>query len=166
MGAEKSVAEIVATLESQLAFYRERESFHAQQEAFHREKRTSYAADLESVAQRLEAFRAAAGAVLELADRLVPAPVPMRQEDLGTASKPRLSRMVEIVLANLPPDARFGVTLITAELNRRFGEGLRRPVDERQISVVLRRMYRLGLLQLVRRGRPYWEALYTQVVGG
>ena len=162
MRPHRSIAEIVDSLERQVAFYREREAFHAQQEAYQREQRSAYAAELETVTRHLEAFRAAAEAAVPLADRAVTPVAPAPEEDFGSASRPKLGRMVGKVLADLGKHQPFGLTLVTAEVNRRFGERLRRPVDERQVSVVLRRLQRAGKLHLVRRGRPHWEALYSR----
>jgi len=70
--------------------------------------------------------------------------------------------MVELILAEKSQDERFGPLGLAKEVNRRFGNRLRRPVDARQISVVLRRLDRLGRIHLVRKGRPHWEALYSR----
>ena len=51
-------------------------------------------------------------------------------------------------------------------MNKHFGDRLRRPVDPGQISVVLRRLSRLGRIHQVRRGRPHWEALYVREAPG
>ena len=166
--AEQTIAEVVASLELQVAFFREKESFHAQHEAHHREQRSAFAAELERVTRHLEAFQSAAGTAVELAARTVLPPAKVREDHLGSASRPRLGKMIELViadLADLDPGARFGVKTLAAQVNRRFGERLRRPIDARQVSVVLRRLSRRGLLELVRPGRPHWEALYVRVGG-
>lgn len=163
--AKQTIAEVVANLESQVAFFREREALHAQQEAYHREQRDAFAAELEKVTRHLEAFQAVAGTAVELAARSVVPPAVIREENLGSASRPRLGKMVELVIADLDPETRFGVKTLAVQVNRRFGERLRNPIDERQISVVLRRMSRMGRLELVRPGRPHWEALYVRAGG-
>lgn len=162
MAAKWSIDEVLGNLESQAGFFREREAFHARQEEHHRAQRSAFAAELAKVSQHLEAFRAAAGAAMELAGRDVTPPAAVLDEDLGSASRPHLGRMVEMIIAALPVDTRFGVKLLAAEVNRRFGERLRRPVEERQVSVVLRRLTRKRRLDLVRPGRPHWEALYVR----
>jgi len=159
---DQSIGEVMATLESRVELFKEREAYHAQQEAFHQKERTRFAAELETVSRHLEAFRAAAS----IAARDLGPVAPMSQEDLGTASRPKLSRMVQQVLAGVAPEARFGIRWMAQELNRRFGSRLRKPADERRISVVLRRFHRRGLLDLARRGRPHWEALYSKPKGG
>ena len=89
---------------------------------------------------------------------------PAGQENLGSASSPKLSRMVDKVLADLSPDTQFGTRWVAHEVNRRFGSRLRKPADGRRISVVLRRFNRTGRLEMVRPGRPHWEALYVRTV--
>lgn len=163
MRSNRTVSEIVASLESQLAFYRERESLHAEQEAFHREQRTLYAAEREKIERNLEAFGAAASSALDLAERTLAGPAEDAEAlDLGSASRPRLGQMVTLVLERKGRDDRFGPVGLSQEVNRRFGHRLRQPVSPRQISVVLRRMHRRGRIHLVRPGRPHWEALYSR----
>lgn len=163
MRSNRTVSEIVASLEAQLAFYREREALHAKQEDFHREQRTLYATEREKIERNLEAFGAAASSALDLAERtLAPAAEDDESFDLGSASNPRLGRMVGLILERKEHTDRFGPVGLSEEVNRRFGKRLRRPVDPRQISVVLRRMHRLGRIHLVRPGRPHWEALYSR----
>ena len=58
MSSELSVAQILANLEKQVAFYKEKEAYHAEQEAFHREQRAVNAAELEAVSKHYEAFKA------------------------------------------------------------------------------------------------------------
>lgn len=155
---ERSVGEVMASLEGQVSLFKEREAYHSQQEAYHQKERARFAAELEAVSRQLEAFRAAVTA----AARNLGGVASMQQEDLGSASRPKLARMVEIVLAGVAPDARFGVGWVSQEVNRRFGSRLAHPADQRRISVVLRRFHRRGLFALARRGRPHWEALYTK----
>jgi hypothetical protein len=162
MRANRSISEIVARLEAQAVVHRDREAYHAEQEELHRRQRTHHAAELEQITRRLEAFQAASAAVLELADRIV-APEPTEDgEDLGPAYRPKLGRMATKVIDALGAADRFGPALVTREVNRRFGKGLRKPVQLRQISVVLRRMHRYGRIHLVRQGRPHREALYSR----
>jgi len=163
MRSNRTIAEVVASLENQLAFYREKEELHARHEAFHREQRTLYGTEREKIERNLEAFGVAASGALELAEKTLARPAEAEESaDLGSASNPRLGKMVELVLAGKGQNERFGPVGLAEEVNRRFGNRLRRPVDARQISVVLRRMERLGRIHLVRKGRPHWEALYSQ----
>ncbi len=155
-----SIAELIGSLEAQAAEHERQESFHAEQETFHRERRSAHAAELEQVRRHLEALRAAVAA-LDQTDRRSLQNTPAEDdEDLGPASRPRLARMVEKVVETMRPGERFGSESLTAEVNRRFGERLRKPIDERQVSVVLRRLAEKKRIELVRRGRPHQEALY------
>jgi hypothetical protein len=162
MGTNWSITDVVTKLEAQAAFHREREAFHAEHEESHRRERSLHAAELEQISARLEAFRAAATGALDLAGRSTVAPAEERQEDFGPASRPKLGRMVVQMIEAKGTSERFGAKGLTQQVNRRFGPGLRRPLDEGQVSVVLRRLERTGRIQLVRRGRPRHEALYAR----
>jgi hypothetical protein len=117
--------------------------------------------------RRLEVFRAAATDALELAERDV-LPGKRRSEpdledvDLGSVSRPKLGRMVTLILESREPDERFGAIELSREVNERFRDRMRRAVDPAQMSVVLRRLHRRGRIHLVRAGRPYKEALYVR----
>lgn len=80
--------------------------------------------------------------------------------DIGR--KPSLTRMVERVIESRPPDESFGTNYITAEINHRYGDRLRRPVKAKLVSIVLRRLAATGRLREVRKGRPHHEALYSR----
>lgn len=159
----RSVEEIIGSLESQAAVHREREAHHAEQEALHREQRERHAAELATITRRLEDFRAAAEAAGELAERTAESPAAAdAEEDFGPASKPRLARMVRKVITDLGPGRAFGANWVAKEMNSRFGPNLRKKVEVRQISDVLRRLHRLGELQLHRPGTARREARYVQ----
>jgi len=158
-----SIEEVLASLEAQAAFYREREAFHAGHEAHHREKRSAYAAELAEINRRLEAFRASAVEAVDFAARQVAPPSPdLKQMDLGSASRPKIGRMVALLLQGKGGGDRFGPAGVAREVNQRFGERLRKPATVAQVSIILRRMCRLGKIHLVRRGRPRWESLYVK----
>lgn len=166
MRTSRSVDEILANLEEQVAFHAERESFHAAEEEKHREQRTAHAAALDEARRRLEAFRTATTEAVELAERQAPLrrPVPpvLADEDLGSPSRPRVGRLAWLLIQARGPGESFGSEELCAEINERFRDRLRQPVDPRQMSVVLRRLDRRGLIHLVRPGRPYNEALYSR----
>lgn len=166
MKANRSIADVLESLEKQAALHEERESFHAGQEEHHREQRSRHAARLEEIRRRLEAFRAAAVEALDLADEPVVRAAAREEADLGPASRPRLGRMVDLIIESKGSGERFGPVTLCEELNRHFGDRLRRPADAGQISVVLRRLSRLGRIHKVRRGRPHWEALYVREAPG
>lgn len=165
MKTNRSVGEILGSLEAQAAFHRERAAFHAGHEEHHREQRSTHEAELAEIERRLEAFRAAAAEALDFADRPVAVPVPdqdLKEKDLGSASRPKLGRMVSLLLQDKGASERFGPVGLAREVNERFGERLRRPVTVPQISIVLRRLQSQRKIHQVRRGRPHWEALYVK----
>jgi Glu-tRNA(Gln) amidotransferase subunit E-like FAD-binding protein len=159
---DSSIAELLESLEAQAADHERQEAYHAEQEILHRERRSAHAAGLEQVRRHLEALRAAVAALDQAASRPAPASRPeMDDEDLGSASRPKVQRMVEKVVESKRPGVRFGSEALTGEVNQRFGDRLRKPLDERQVSVVLRRLAEKKRIELVRRGRPHQEALYA-----
>lgn len=166
MARIRSVEEILARLQEQVDFHGERESFHAAQEELHREQRSSHAASLEEARRRLESFQAAAEEAVELADRSAVPPKRQGQdveiENLGSPARPKVGRMVTLLLKEKGPDERFGAQGLCREVNQRFRDHLRRAVDSVQMSVVLRRLQRRGIIHEVRPGRPYAEALYVR----
>ena len=163
MPPELSMAMIVARLEAQIEFHRERQAFHAEQEAHHREQRAAHAAELETLSSSLTAYQAAATAAIELARRevalpAVPPPVP--SQDVGY--NPSLTRMVKRIVEIKAPSDVFGPSVILQEVRRHYGDRLRRPATKKLVSIALRRMYVAGKLRLARQGQPHHETLYAK----
>lgn len=160
----RSIREVMASLEAQAAFHREREAFYAEHEAHHREHRTAHAAELQEILRRLEAFRSAAAEAIDLADRetATPSAPGLQEEDLGTPSRPRVHRILEKLIAEKGSDERFGPLGLTAEVKRRFGQRLRRPVRAGHVTTALKRLEQKGIVRLVQKGRPHSEALYVR----
>jgi hypothetical protein len=160
----RSIGEVLANLEAQAVFHREREAFYAEREAHYREHRTAHATELQEILRRLEAFRSAAAEALDLADREAVAPPEqsLTKKDFGFRSRPRIHLLLEKVIADLGADEPFGPLGLTAEMNRRFAERLRRPVKAGQVSTALRRLEQKGIVRLVQKGRPHAEALYVR----
>lgn len=145
------------------AFHREQEAFHAGQEAHHGEQRATHAAEMEKVRGKLESFKAASESLKELAEESIhgyPGQTPKEAPDLDPG---RLTptRMIRAVVESHGPDDRFGANGVAAEVNRRFHDRLRAPMDGRTVSVVLRRMKDERKIRLVQPGRPHFEALYS-----
>ncbi len=155
-----SLADLLADLEAKVAFHRRQEGLCAEQEALFRERRSVHAAELERISQCYESLRTAAATAEEIAAQAVAAEP--AGEDLGSRSRPKLTRMVSRVLEDKAGSARFGARTVTAEVNRRYAAHLRRPADEEQVAIVLKRMADSGRLHRLRKGRPYHEALYTR----
>ena len=154
-----SLSEILANLKRRIASLREQVESHARQEEHHREQRAQFEAELEKALKSLESFQEAAS-VAEGLDLPVPAQAPPKDDDLG--SNPPLPKMVRRVVADRPEGEQFGPKLVAQEVNRRFRKQMRRAVDAREVSVILRRMSAARSIQLVREGRANHEALYTR----
>jgi hypothetical protein len=163
MSAKLSVAEVLSNLEARADFHRKREAFHAEQEAHHRDQRATHAAELEKVLQSLETFRAVSSTALDLARQ----PLVHREHIATQIEVPRSgrlmgSRLIRSVVERWAGSEPFGAAAVAQEVNRLFRDHLRRPVDERNASDVLRRMKREGLLHLARKGKAFHEALYAR----
>ena len=154
-----SLSEILANLKRQTDSLREQVDSHARQEEHHREQRALLEAELQKALKHLESFQELASAAEEL-NLPTPAPAPPKDDDLGP--KPTLPKMVRRVVADRPEGEKFGPKLVAQEVNRRFRKLMRRAVDAREVSVVLRRMGAARQIYLVREGRANHEALYTR----
>ncbi|HYU33620.1 MAG TPA: hypothetical protein VEW48_15825 [Thermoanaerobaculia bacterium] len=163
MSTQLSVAQVLVNLEAQMAFHKEQESHHAQQEIFHREQQALHAAEYAKVAKHYEAFKATAEAAAEIA-AAVPAKEPPRpDEPPPSRGKPtRPSRLVARLVAGLPAGETFAPSGVAAEVNRRYGRELRKPLDSRLASTILRRLLAEGEIRLVEKGAAHHEALYTK----
>jgi hypothetical protein len=159
MSTDLPVSKVIANLEARLAFHREQEALHARQEEDHREQRAAHAAEIEKIAQNLEAFRTTAATAVELARPLPPPPPP---DDVEARSRTMVSRLIARVVESRPADEAFGASWVAAEVNQRYAKRLKRPVDVRAVSVVLRRMRAARRIHLVRKGKAAQEALYRR----
>ena len=162
-----SMEAIVAQLEQQIAHYQSREAFHAEQAAYHGEQQALHAAELATLTTTLEAFKTSTAKAAELATRCIGSPAlpsaePVAVQFMDIGRKPSLTRMVQRVIELRPLDEAFGTRYLTAEINHRYGERLRRPVKPKLVSIVLRRLAAAGQIQAVRPGRPHHEALYSR----
>jgi len=160
MSSELSVEQILAKLEAQMAFHKEREEQHAQQEAFHREQRAVHAAEYANLAKHHEAFKASAGGAVELAAR---ATVALGEEPSPAPVKPSTtSKLVARLLVDLPAGATFNADQVTAEVNRRYPNELRRPALPASVSTILRRLLDDGGLRLIKKGTAHRQAVYRR----
>lgn len=155
-----SLADLLADLEAKVAFHRRQEGLCAEQEALYRERRALHAAELARISQVYESLRTSAATAEEIAAQALPAEPP--GEDLGSPSRPKLTKMVLRVLEDKAPSVRFGASDVTAEVNRPYAANLRRPAEEGQIAIILKSMAESGRLQKLRKGRPYHQALYSR----
>ena len=163
MSTQLSVAQVLANLEAQMAFHKEKEAHHAQQEVFHREQQAVHAAEYAKVAQHYEAFKSTAEAAAEIAARTPMKEQPRRDDPPPARTKPtRPSRLVARLIAELPAGETFAPSRVAAEVNRRYGRELRKPLDTRLASTILRRLLADGEIRLVERGIAHHEALYSK----
>ncbi len=169
MSAELSVGEVLAKLEAQMAYHRERAAHHAELETFHRERRAGHTAEYETVARHYDAFKATAGAAAEIAVRsTVPAPPspepppPAPEEEAPPARILLSSRLVARAVDQWPAGEPFTATRLAAEVNRLYPRELRKPVDPRLTATTLRRLVAQGRVRLVQAGVPYHEAVYSR----
>ena len=164
MSTSLSVAEILATLEKRIEHHREQAAFHAEQEVHHREQSTLHLAEMEKISQHFEAFKATALPAADLAQQAgASSPAVEEADDLRdfVGKKLQLSKLVIRTVERLQ-DSTFGATRVTAEINRRYSDRLRRPVDNREVSVTLRRLRDSGRLRVVREGKGAHGALYAK----
>lgn len=165
MSSQLSVSQILANLESRMKLHQERQAHHAEQEAFHREQRAHHAAEHEAVARHYEAFKASADVVAEMAARpspVQPAPEPGPPQEKMPPGKPLASKLVALVVAELPAGEAFAPSQVAAEVNRRYSTVLRKPVDARLASTCLRRLLADGRVRLARKGTAHHQALYSR----
>jgi hypothetical protein len=160
--SDESVVELLARLDGQFAYHQEREAFHTQQEGFHREQRAVHAGELEVLRKHREALGGAVSAAAALARRPRPAAPPGVGEHFGASGRPKLARMISLVVAERSPTEPFGAAAVTREVQQRYQADLKKPVDPRLVSIELRRLVKRGLLHVARRGRPHTEALYVR----
>ena len=174
MSRNLSVEQVLASLEAQMAFHKEREAEHARQEVwheeqvlFHREERARHAAEHEEVVRHYEAFKATGVAAAEVAARdVVPPPPAVVEEpalEEGLLASPfARGRLVARWVKSLPAGEVFGPARAAAEVNRRYARDLSQPATFRQASAALRRLCDHGVIRLVRQGGAHQESLYTK----
>jgi len=160
MNQAASMLEVMASLEAQIAHHRAQADHHAERESFHRGLHATHEAEVEQLTRALEAFRATAGAALALAGRAVP--VSVRVPLPGRGRRFRLAKVVEGLLKGKAHHERFRPKEIAAEVNRLYGEDLRRPVTPRQASVALRWLARKGTIVRLSAGRPFHGSEYER----
>jgi len=164
MSRQLSIERVLAELKDRIENHRSQAAFHEAQEAFHQKEKVRHTADLQTVTERFETFRAAADAVGELVAR------PREEKAVDDSIPPGkgavLSKLVARVVAGKGPIEAFGATEITREIQERYGARLKRKIDVRSIAAKLRRMARIRQIHQLREGRAFHEALYSLTPGG
>ncbi|MES1245340.1 MAG: hypothetical protein ABUT39_27300 [Acidobacteriota bacterium] len=161
MSAKLSVEEILTHLERQMAFHKQKEEHHAAQEVFHREQKALHATEHEAIVRHYEAFKATSGTAVEIAVRTgMSGKASVR--DLPPGQPVVRSRLVALLIEEIPAGQLFQASTLTAEMNRRFREALRKPADTLLVSAALRRLAANGVIRLVEKGSAHREARYTR----
>lgn len=163
MSDNLSISQMLAQLQARVVHHEQRQAFHSEQEALHRDKAAFHQAQLEAARAHLEAFRSASSAAGDLLvhDKSVAAPAPA-SADVDVHRKKSLSRMMALVIEELPADAVFGPTHLTEAIRQRWGAKLRRQPDRRSVATTLRRWAQDGRIEQVREGRAHSEGLYRK----
>jgi hypothetical protein len=73
-----------------------------------------------------------------------------------------VSRLIRRIVERSGLAEPFGASAVAAEANRRFAARLRKPIHQRTVSDVLRRMLGEGEIYSVQEGKAFHEALYTR----
>ena len=162
MSTKLSVADVLAHMEAQLARHKEREAYHGEQEVYHREQKALHTAEHENVLQHYEAFKATAGAAVEIAARTAAAQEPPNPPELQPGRRIIRSRLAARVLEEVPKGHTFGASWLAEEVNRRYGQHLKKPANARLVSAALRRKVANGELRLVQEGGAHREAVYAK----
>jgi hypothetical protein len=169
MSAKLSVDEVLANLEQRAVFHREQAALHAQKMAEHQAEQAFHAAELEKVLRSLEAFRKVAAEAVDLAQPVPAAARPAEtiedvigEDELPPPGRFLVNRLLRLAVERTGLAEPFSATAAAAEVNRRFADRLRAPVQARTASDVLRQMAGEGLLRIARKGKPFQEALYVR----
>lgn len=158
-----SVAQVLAKLKAQMEAHREAVAHHGERESFHREQREIHAAELETISRHYEAFQASSAAAAEIAARdEASAPLPEQAPEPASSVKLQPGKLVLQVVSELPEGEEFGAARIVEEVNRRFPNRQKKPIESPQASTSLRRLLAEGRVRLVRKGTAHREAVYTR----
>jgi len=114
-----SIAQVLAKLEEKVAHHRDKKAFHVGQELLHHDQTAVHAAALETALAHLEAFKTAslsAGELLEKDEALAKTAAEVKPE-----IPLRSSQMAAKVLEGKAPDAVFGATAVTQEIEHPWG---------------------------------------------
>jgi hypothetical protein len=167
MGKIPSLHGMIEGLKTSVAFHQNREAFHAQQEAhhahhqkLHMEQKTHHAKELANAIQHLAELQGMAERLGEVVAQAVVAPAETDEQIFGR--HPNVSKALDLVLATWPPDVTFTASTLAAEVSRRYAAALRRTVPPRVIAAALRRRRDDRIVDEVREGRPFQEAVYRK----
>ena len=159
MSLNLSVAQLLANLERRIAFHRDKTALHARQVEHHQEQHALHQAELEKVTEHYEALKALSGAI---GDLVRPPGLSFPEGDADLGPRPMVSKLALRVVQGKPDGETFGAAQVTAEINARFRDRLRKPADPRTVAAALRRLCDRRGIRLVRKGKAFHGALYTK----
>lgn len=163
MSSNLPVAEMVARLETKIAFHKEREDLHAREEAKHAEQRAMHAEEHRKAVEQLKALKSAAETTGELiAGVSLPPKFGPLSERVVKGRGHWIAELLETVIDVKAPGEVFGATSLIEEIEKRWGGQLRQGIDPRSAASTLRRWARQGVLDVVRKGRSHTEGLYRK----
>ena len=159
-----NVAEMIARLETKIAFHKEREEAHAKEEAAHAEQRALHEAEHRKAAEQLAALKAVSTTVAEMVADVRPAPrlSAALPEKVVRGKGHWIAPLLELVIEEKEPGEVFGATSLIAEIKGLWGPRLRHRIDPRSAANTLRRWAAYGVLDVVRKGTSHREGLYTK----
>ena len=159
MSSNLPVGDMIARLETKIAFHREQEELHAKAEAAHAEQRSLHGAELRKASEQLEALKTVSATVSELiADVKLPSRL-AGTVPLKSGQGHWVAVLLKRVIAEKEPGEVFGASSLIAEIEKLWG---RQPIDPRSATATLRRWGASGRLDVVRRGTSHREGLYTK----
>lgn len=163
MSSQLPVAEMVARLETKIAFHKEREDLHALEESKHAEQRAMHAEEHRKAAEQLEALKSAAAAAGKLiVDVSLPPKIGPLSERAVKGRGHWIAELLGQILVTKVPGEVFGATSLIEEIEKRWGAQLRQEIDPRSAATTLRRWAAAGELDVVRKGTSHTEGLYTK----
>lgn len=163
MSSNLPVAEMLARLETKIAFHKEREDLHAREESKHAEQRAMHAEEHRKAAEQLEALKSAAATTGELIAGIKPPPKFGPLSERAVKGKGHwIAELLEMVIGAKAPGDVFGATSLIDEILERWGDQLREGISPRSVATTLRRWAADGRLDVVRKGTSHTEGLYRK----
>jgi hypothetical protein len=162
MSSSLPVGEMIARLETKIAFHREQEELHAKAEAAHAEQRSLHGAELRKASEQLEVLKTVSAAVSELIADVKPPSRLAGTVPLKSGQGHWVSVLLKRVIEEKEPGEVFGASSLIAEIEKLWGTRLIPKIDPRSATAALRRWGARGRLDVVRHGTSHRESLYTK----
>ena len=163
MSANLPIAEMLARLETKIAFHKEREDLHALEEAKHAEQRAMHAEEHRKAVEQLEALKSAAETAGELVAGIsLPPKLGPLPEKVVNGEGHWIAALFKTIIEIKAPGEVFGAKSLIAEAQKRWGGQLRYGIDPRSAASTLRRWADAGRIDVVRWGTSHTEGLYKK----